>query len=184
MNIENELQQLRHELQHLKDRQAILDCIVRETRGRDRHDAAMTSSCYWEDGADEHGPMICPGPKYGQRANAGHSAFFSANSHNLANHTCEIAGDIAWCETYVFGGLLSLDQKKCTIALGRYVDELHRRNGVWKIKHRRTVIDMASEGDASWLHSPAVSGFLKGLRSPDDPSYRRPIQPDPNDERW
>jgi SnoaL-like domain len=184
MTSETEIEQLRATLRHLKDRQDILDCIVREARGRDRHDAAMTASCYWEDGVDEHGPVINPGPQYGEKANAGHRAFFSGNSHNLANHACEIDGDVAHCETYVVGGLLSLDQTACTIAMGRYIDLLERRNDQWKIKLRRTMIDMVSTGDASWLHSPAVAGFLKGLRSKDDPSYHRPNRLNPADERW
>jgi hypothetical protein len=184
MDIETEINNIKSTLQHLKDRQDILDCLVREARGRDRHDAALTTSCYWEDGHDEHGPAITPGPEYGAKANAGHSAFFSANQHTLGNHTCEIDGDVANCETYVVGGLLSLDQKTCKIALGRYVDRLERRNGEWRIKLRRTTVDMVAEGDASWLHSPAVAGFLKGVRSADDPSYRRPIAAHPADRRW
>jgi hypothetical protein len=184
MELQEEIQQLRTMLQHMRDRQDILDCIVRESRGRDRHDSEMISGCYWEDGADEHGSAITPGPQYGERANAGHSAGFSANSHNLTNHTCDIDGDVAYCETYVVGGLLSLDQKTCKIALGRYVDQLERRGGAWKIKLRRTVIDMVAEGDASWLHSPAIAGFLKGLRSKQDPSYRRANRTNAADERW
>ena len=144
----------------------------------------MTTSCYWEDGADEHGPIVTPGPAYGERANAGHRAFFSANSHNLTNHTCEIDGDVANCETYVVGGLLSLDETTCKIALGRYIDRLERRNGEWRIKLRRSMVDMVAEGDASWLRSKEVSGFLKGVRSKEDPSYQRPIVLDPNYPRW
>jgi hypothetical protein len=184
MELEEEIKQMQRTLQHLRDRQDILDCITRESRGRDRHDSAMITGCYWEDGADEHGSVITPGPQYGDRANAGHRAGFSANSHNLANHTCDIDGDVAYCETYVVGGLLSLDQKSCKIALGRYVDRLERRSGEWKIKLRRTVIDMVAEGDASWLRSPAIAGFLKGLRSEEDPSYRRSTRPAPAEERW
>ncbi|HMK87635.1 MAG TPA: nuclear transport factor 2 family protein [Steroidobacteraceae bacterium] len=184
MELEEEIKQIRRTLQYLKDRQDILDCITRESRGRDRHDAALTASCYWEDGADEHGRALTPGPQYGEQANSGHRAGFSANSHNLTNHTCEIEGDVAHCETYVVGGLLSLDQATCKIALGRYVDRLERRNGEWKIKLRRTVIDMVAEGDASWLRSPAIAGFLKGVRSKEDPSYRRPNRLDPADARW
>jgi len=184
MDLEQEIKQIRSTLRYLRDRQDILDCLMRESRGRDRHDAQMTASCYWEDGADEHGPVVTPGPSYGARANAGHSAAFSANSHNLTNHTCDIEGDVAYCETYVVGGLLSLDQKTCKIALGRYVDQLERRNGEWKIKLRRAIVDMVAEGDASWLRSPAVAGFLKGSRSRKDPSYARPIRADAADERW
>lgn len=184
MKLEEEIRQIRGELRLLRDRQDILDCITRESRGRDRHDAEMITGCYWEDGADEHGRMVTPGPQYGEKANAGHRAGFSANSHNLTNHTCDIDGDVAHCETYVVGGLLSLDQKTCKIALGRYIDRLERRGGEWKIKLRRTVIDMVAEGEASWLRSPAMAGFLKGVRSKEDPSYRRSNQQKPAEERW
>jgi hypothetical protein len=184
VNVDAQIEQLRRTVQCLEDRQAILDCLTREARGRDRHDAEMTASCYWEDGADEHGPTVTPGALYGERANAGHRAVCSANSHNLTNHTCEIDGDVANCETYVVGGLLSLDEKTCKIALGRYIDRLERRNGEWRIKLRRSVVDMVAEGDASWLQSKAVAGFLKGLRSKQDPSYQRPIGPNSNDARW
>jgi hypothetical protein len=184
MTLEEEIRQIRGTLRLLRDRQDILDCITRESRGRDRHDTDMITGCYWEDGADEHGSVVTPGPEYGDKANAGHRAGFSANSHNLTNHTCDIVGDIAYCETYVVGGLLSLDQKTCKIALGRYVDRLERRSGEWKIKLRRTVIDMVAEGDASWLQSPAIAGFLKGTRSKEDPSYRGSTQLKPAEERW
>lgn len=184
MNLDAEIAQIRKDVQYLKDRQAILDCLVREARGRDRHDAELTRSCYWDDGADEHGPVVTPGPEYGDKANAGHRAAFAGNSHNLTNHACEIEGDVANCETYVMGGLLSLDEKTCKIALGRYVDRLERRDGEWRIKLRRCLIDMVAEGDASWLKSAAVSGFLKGLRSRTDVSYQRPIAIDSSAERW
>jgi SnoaL-like domain len=184
MSKEINLENMQRDRRYLKDRQEILDCIVRESRGRDRHDSEMTKSCYWADGADEHGPAVTSGLEYGEKANAGHRAGFSANSHNLTNHTCEIDGEVANCETYVVGGLLSLDQKTCKIALGRYVDRLERRNGEWRIQLRRCVIDMVAEGDASWLRSPAIAGFLKGLRSKADPSYQRPIRLSQADERW
>src|SRR5580658_9246733 len=184
MQIEEEIRQIRGMLQGMKDRQDILDCLTREARGRDRHDAELTASCYWEDGEDEHGLSITPGPQYGEKANAGHRAVFSGNSHNLTNHLCEIDGNVAYCETYVMGGLLSLDQKTCKLALGRYFDQLECRDGVWKILRRRGTVDMVLEGDASWLHAPAVKGFMKGQRSNSDPSYQRPIEFDSEHERW
>ncbi len=62
MSIESELAQLRSTVQYLKDRQDILDCIVREARGRDRQDVELTASCYWPEGSDEHGAIITPAP--------------------------------------------------------------------------------------------------------------------------
>jgi hypothetical protein len=176
--------QLLASLELLMNRQEILDCIVREARGRDRHDVALIASCFWDDGSDEHGRAVTPAPDYPERANTGHAAAFSSTSHNITNHTCEIVGDVAYCETYVIGGLLSLDQSTCKIAPSRYIDQLERRNGEWRILFRRTVVDMAVEGDATWLASPALGGFLKGVRSTDDPSYRRPNVPTSQDERW
>lgn len=184
MDIGEEVRQLRATVQQMKDRQDILDCIVREARGRDRHDEALIASCYWEDGADEHGPMICSAADYPAKANAGHAAFFSANCHNITNHTCEIEGHVATCETYVVGGLLSLDEKTCKIAPGRYIDRLEKRNGEWRIVVRRTIVDMVVEGDATWLETPALTGFLRGARSPEDVSYQRPVQFDGSGPKW
>lgn len=184
MSLEEEIAALRKEVREIQDRRAIWDCLVRESRGRDRHDAELTSSCYWEDGGDEHGQVVTMGPQYGEAANAGHRAGFAANSHNLVNHSCELDGDTANCETYVIGGLLSLDGKTCKVAFGRYLDRLEKRDGVWKIKVRRCPVDMVAEGDASWLQTPALAGFIKGQRSKADVSYARPIAFGPEGERW
>jgi hypothetical protein len=171
-------------VRYLKDRQDILDCITREARGRDRQDVALTASCYWPDGVDEHGPSITPAPDYPARANVGHALFFSATSHNITNHSCEIDGDQAVTETYVVGGLLSKDGARCILSPGRYVDHLERRNGEWRIKTRRTIVDMALEGDASWLNTPALKGFLKGTWDKEDRSYTRPVVAGDDGPRW
>jgi hypothetical protein len=181
---ETELAELRREIRDLKDRQEILDCIVREARGRDRQDVELTRSAYWDEAFDEHGPTITPAPDYPARANAGHAAFFSATQHNLANHSCEIEGDIAYCETYVIGTLLRKDQQTCIIAPGRYIDQMERRDGEWRIALRRCTVEMSVEGSAEFVHSPAVKGFLKGLWNRDDPSYQRPVRLNPADTRW
>ena len=83
MSVEQELAELRATVRLLKDRQDILDVIVRESRGRDRHDTQLTASCYWPDGADEHGPVPFPATDYPEIANKGHTAAFAMNQHNL-----------------------------------------------------------------------------------------------------
>ena len=180
----DDLAQMRCDIQLLKDRQEILDCLVREARGRDRHDVELTRSAYWDDGFDEHGPSIMPAPDYPARANAGHAAFFAATQHNLANHSCEIDGDVATCETYVVGTLLSKDQQTCIIAPGRYIDRLERRNGEWRIAARRCTVEMSAQGSTEFLHSAAVKGFPKGTWDKDDLSYHRPIKIGAPGARW
>jgi hypothetical protein len=184
MDIKSELAQLKATVQHLKDRQDILDVIVRESRGRDRHDAELTARCYWPEGADEHGPVPLPAAEYPEKANQGHAGAFSMNQHNLANHLCEIGGDTAYCETYVVGTFLSHDGLTATMAAGRYLDQLEKRNGEWRILWRRSTVETAMQGDASWLQRPAVRGFLKGTRDRSDLSYQRPYDIGGVGARW
>lgn len=186
MSLEQEVEKLKATVAYLKDRQEILDCIQRECRARDRQDADMIAACWWEDGVDEHGPAITGAREYPAQANAGHSANFNMTSHNITNHLCEIDGDTAYCESYVIGGLFWLDGKTTTIAFGRYIDQLERRNGEWRLKTRRCTIEMSADTDGTWVYSKNVKGFLKGLWSKEDPSYERPIVAKPKTEgvRW
>ncbi len=179
-----ELAELRRRTDALQDRQQILDCIMREARGRDRQDVELSASCYWPEGFDEHGPVITPLPDFPARANWGHAKFFSATMHNIATHNCEIEGDTAHCETYVIGGLLSADQQTMKLAPGRYFDRLEKRGEEWRILYRRCTVEMSLEGSAEWVHSPAVKGFLRSVWSKEDVSYQRPIEVGSDGVRW
>jgi len=184
MSIDEEFEKLKRTVQSLKDRQDIHDCIVRESRARDRQDVDMIASCWWEDGADEHGPIITRAPDYPARANAGHRANFNMTSHNITNHLCTIEGNTAYCESYVVGGLFWLDGKTTTIAFGRYIDQLEKRNEEWRLLTRRCTIEMTADTDATWVYSKNVKGFLKALWNKNDPSYERPIVAKTDGVRW
>lgn len=181
-----ELEELLGTVRHLKDRQDILDCIQRECRARDRQDVDQIASCWWPEGVDEHGAYITMAPDYPESANLGHKNNFNMTSHNITNHLCEIDGNTAYCETYVIGGLFWLDGKTTTIAFGRYLDQLEKRDGEWRMLSRRCTIEMTGDTDANWVYSDNIKGFLKGLWSKDDPSYERPIVAKPKSEgvRW
>ncbi|MBC2650425.1 nuclear transport factor 2 family protein [Novosphingobium aerophilum] len=173
----------------LADRQAILDCIMREARGRDRQDIDLTASCWWPDGIDEHGPIITPAPDYPARANAGHARFFSATMHHITTHTCEIDGDMAHCESYVIGTMLSPDKQSMKVAPGRYFDRLERRPGPggqpeWRLLYRRCTVEMSLDGPADWVNGPMCKGFLRSVWSREDKSYQRPIEVGSDGERW
>src|SRR5579862_5616612 len=104
-SMDQEFEELKATMRYLKDRQDILDCIQRESRARDRQDVAMIESCWWEDGIDEHGPVVSKASEYAARANKGHYTNFNMTSHNITNHLCDLQGDTAYCESYVIGGL-------------------------------------------------------------------------------
>lgn len=183
MTSEAEFEELKRSVRLLKDRQDIFDCIQRECRGRDRQDVDQINSCWWDDGVDEHGPILSHAPEYAARANAGHRANFNMTSHNITNHLCDLDGDTAYCESYVIGGLSWRDDKT-TLAFGRYLDQLERRNGEWRLLTRRCTIEMSADADGSWVHSKAVKGFLKAIWGKEDPSYERPIVASKEGLRW
>lgn len=187
MDVETEIAQLRavvQGLQHVKDRQDILDCIQRESRARDRQDVDQINSCWWPEGVDEHGPVITHAPDYAARANLGHGSNFNMTSHNIANHLCEIIGNTAYCESYVIGGLFWQNGKTTTIAFGRYLDQLEKRNGEWRMLVRKCTIEMTADADATWVYSKNVRGFLRARWDGRDPSYERPFVASTEGLRW
>ena len=89
MTIEDELAALRTEVRYLKDRQDVLDCVMNQSRGHDRHDLELMTSVYFDDAIDEHGPVVKSGPEYGEYANEAHSSIFIDHLHNITTHTCD-----------------------------------------------------------------------------------------------
>jgi hypothetical protein len=184
MTTEDQLQQLVRDVQYLKDRQAILDVIMRQARGHDRHDEELMNSCFWEDGVDEHGQFVTPGPAYGAWANGAHSSYFG-HTHNIANHLCEIDGDTAHADTYVIGAFLPRNAPgTARFTAGRYVDRLERRNGEWRIALRRTVIEVELGGESKWPEHPVSESFPKGAWDEGDLSYARPLRLDSPSPHW
>ncbi|CAN7658498.1 nuclear transport factor 2 family protein [Phenylobacterium sp. LjRoot225] len=187
MTVEERLDELERELRYMKDRQAILDCIARNARGCDRHDAELLASSYHPDGFDEHGFAVNEGPRYPEWANAAHNAMSQQSLHNITTHSCEIDGDVAHAETYSVGLFLDPDGKTARMLAGRYADRLERREGEWRIALRRTTVDILLVGEAAFLTSEAFAqfGYLKGMRDKRDVSYQRPLTLErTSSDRW
>lgn len=175
------------EVRQLTDRQEILDCVARHARGCDRFDSEVLASAFHADGVDEHGYAINPGRKYSEWANEAHTRGSLQNLHNITTHLCEIDGEEAHAESYVIGLFLNTDGKTARILAGRYVDRLARRDGVWGIVLRRSTVEIALEGDASFLSKPYFRemGFVNGMRDKRDVIYQRPLTLDETPaDRW
>ena len=183
----DELTQLQADVQYLKDRFEIQDCIARHARGHDRHDVELLTGTYHDDGVDEHGHTVNRGPDYAAWANQTHAMSSAAHLHNVTTQRCEIDGDIAHCESYVMVALLSPDEKTTSIMNGRYIDRLERREGTWRIAVRRATVDVVVVGDASMLSHPSFrqQGYIQGARNDTDVSYQRPTTLDGTEPaRW
>jgi hypothetical protein len=185
MTSDDRLAQLERKIQHLTDRQEILDCIVRNSRGNDRFDAELVTSSYHPDGVHELGSEVIPGLKYGEHANQAHGAMCEQNLHHVTMHSCEIDGDVAHAESYVIGIFLDKGSETSRILSGRYIDRLEKRDGAWRIMVRRATVEVVLEGAASVLNTPAFRsrGYLKGARDKGDLSYARPLTAE-GGERW
>jgi len=188
-DIETRLAHLERKLQQMEDKRAILDCIVNNARGCDRHDSDLLANSYHLDGIDEHGAAnTIPGQQYPEWANKVHAQGSLQNLHNITNHTCEIDGDIAHAESYVIGLFFNADGKTARLLAGRYLDRLERRNGEWKIALRRCTVEVGLTADAAFMNSDYFRdmGFLKGLRDKTDLAYSRSLnlEETPADHRW
>jgi hypothetical protein len=185
VNNDDRLAALERQLQYLIDRQQILDCIVRTSRGNDRFDGERISGAYHADGIHELGRLQICGSDYGTHANHAHAAIAEVNLHNVTMHSCEINGDVAHAESYVIGLFLDKGCETARILAGRYIDRVERRDGQWKIVLRRATVEIPLEGKAILPNRKTVpgSGYLKGSRDTSDPSYERPLTTQ-GGERW
>lgn len=179
MDMEARLAMLEAQMQEVQDRQAIFDCIKRNSRGNDRFDVDLVTSSYHDDGVHELGEKEISGRQYGEHANNAHGRLFDATLHNVTMHACEIKGDVAHAESYSLGVFLDKGAETGRILAGRYIDRLEKRDGEWKIALRRATVEVAIEGKATLPNGVPLPGsrFLRGNRDASDPSYDRPLQP-------
>jgi ketosteroid isomerase-like protein len=183
----DELHDLQQKIDYLMDRQAILDCIASHARGHDRHDSALITAAYHDDGFDEHGKAVNPGPRYAEWVNAVHASGSQNHLHNITTHTVEIDGEVAHAESYVLVTLLNHDGITARFINGRYIDRLEKRDGVWRIAVRRSTVEVIITADASALKNPLFvdQAYPRGSRDGRDLSYARPLHIDtPAPELW
>jgi hypothetical protein len=164
-----EVRMLRQQIQYMRDRQEIQDCVLRYARGLDRHDDEILASVFHEDAIDHHGDFIGPIDVFVPWAHALHAETWSSHTHFTVNHTVEIEGDEAQSETYVLYVLRRKDGTRIDFGGGRYVDRLERRDGVWRIAMRELIHDWRAEADQATYARTA--SYPQGTWDKTDPSY-------------
>jgi hypothetical protein len=184
-DIRTELEELRREVRRLSDRQAIQDVVMRHSRGMDRHDDEIMRSCYHDDGIARFGPRTITADEYADFMNAAHQGRFALHSHHITTHTCDIQGDLAFSETYMIASFLSNDMTRASYVSGRYLDELERREGEWRIMKRRAFVDLVVEGDATYLGVPRSTPIdYDQVWTRKDLSYSRPLDLETPGPQW
>src|SRR6218665_2536587 len=158
-----------------KDRQEILDALLRYTRGADRHDHALMQSAYHPDAWDDHGVAEGNPKDFVDWALGWHLENQVKHQHIVTNTTIELDGDTAHTETYYFfWGENKVGRPQ--ISFGRYVDRFEKRAGKWAIAHRVCVNEYTGNFDG--IEIPADAPVLStgpNTRDKQDISYRRPL---------
>jgi hypothetical protein len=165
-------------VQHLMDRQEILDALTRTLRAIDRFDKELFLTSFHPDALVDAGGYLNTAATVYDGAAALHAEGQTSTIHNLLNHSCEFDGDTAHTETYFLFTGVNNDRSNW-IGGGRYLDRFERRQGKWKIAFRYTIMDWSGIIPAATnpMFDDVSDIFVNGApsRSKDDPSYRRPL---------
>jgi len=171
-------------VRELLDRQAILACLDRYSRGLDRKDLDLLRSAYHPDAVDHHGALgdYTPDTLISDWLLRDADRMFS--QHLIVNSSIDIdpGGDVAHGETY-FQLVVGLEpaaageaqQPRLTLSGGRYIDRFERRAGEWRIARRVLISEYKAALDP--IDRPQHLSWAR--RDRDDPSYDRPLEGPP-----
>lgn len=164
-------------LARLLDRQDILDCLARFSRGMDRFDRELVLSAFHPDAVIAAGDFVGGPVDLYAWASGLHEQGQVATHHNLLNNTCEIDCNSAHCETYYLFAARNRDETNSIVG-GRYIDRLQRRDGQWRIAVRINVIEWSGivpTMPVPFADVPDIHSNGAPARSKADPSYQRPL---------
>ncbi len=163
--------------QALLDKQAIYEVVARYARGIDRFDWDLVRSCFHEGAMDEHGVFTGPIEAFipWVREELGK---MTLSQHLITNPLIDLDGDRAQSETYVTA-YHRLPPKgegepdRDFVVGARWIDRFERREGTWRIGHRRVVWEWstATPVGRQWNFN---ENYRKGRRDKQDPVYDRP----------
>ena len=167
------------ELQALLDKQSIYEVLVRYCRGVDRCDEELISSAFHTDSYDDHGYWKGPGRELAPFLADRLRKADSATTHSITNVLIELDGDLARSEAQVHATLIRRGSNPVEVDVvgARYVDRFSRRANIWRIERRTVVLDWHKT--EVWPDSAAqvpTEGFVRGARSPEDPSCAVELQ--------
>ena len=186
------------EIQEMWDRQKCYDVLTRYCRALDRADLEMMKSVYWEDAIDIHGVFEGNAHEFAGFIITEIQNWFDIASHYICNVHMEYHGDVMCTESYLIsycqvagtpekveavygptylsqlGQHVGEDCKQAFLMGGRYLDQLQKRDGVWRIGRREVVMDWNENWPAnSILNEGMLKNLqLRGCRGTSDPVYK------------
>lgn len=169
---EMNLSEINAKLATMLDREEVKAIPHRFARGLDRCDRSLIESCFHPDGIDDHGLFKGNAKEFCDWVMV-ELKKYEASQHLIATQNVEVSGSKAACESYFIAVHIvpNPEGSKEVIVAGRYLDELEKRDGVWKLTHRRCVFDWNRLKDSSPLPTRDPEPRHLGKQFPDDDSY-------------
>jgi hypothetical protein len=153
-------------------KQRIAEVMARYSRGIDRCDLETLLSVFWPGATADYGSGV---QKADQWALATLAALklMRRTQHAISNILIEVDDDRARAETYcqAFHEFDGDGGGREMVVGGRYLDDLERREGAWRIAHRTYVMDWNRNSPSTCQWDEGIYRDLKvrGGRWPDDP---------------
>lgn len=167
-------QALEEVVRRLADEAAIRRVLTDLADAGDRLDLDRALDAYHPDATEEHGAVFVGSARdflrWGMAPDRPGAAV--AIEHCLSNFRIEVNGDRAASQTYVLAGLVRREDDGSEVVVwfgGRYLDHFERREGAWRISHRRLLLDW--ETSVARQHAYELDMYRMGVRSRDDASY-------------
>jgi SnoaL-like domain len=158
--------------QTMADQLAIQEIVALHSRGLDRLDLECLQACYWPDAEVDYGAFKGPAATFAELVMGALGGQYELTRHCLSNQLISIAGDKARSETNVTAAHLFIGAEKEMLFYGRYLDQLEKRGGNWKIIHRQVVMDWSKEHDVvDERNGEAFGALSKGAHTETDPLY-------------
>lgn len=170
----------------LQDRLEIQDCLFRYVRGVDRKNWDLVRSAYHPDAFDDHGNYKGGVDGFIESLMRRH-ATIEQSMHVVGNIVIEFAGpDLALMEAYFIthqrlspeagdgrlpylrGSPVDESAAVETEVVGRYVDHMTRRDGVWRIARRQVVFEIV-RGQPAQVGGGLHANWVVSRRDGSDP---------------
>jgi ketosteroid isomerase-like protein len=162
-------------VQRLLDEAEIRRLLARYSQAVDRGDMETLRGLYHHDATDDHSGVYSGGID-GFIATLQGSldrGMVTCTRHCISTIAIEIDGEVAVVESY-FDAYHRRQVESGTVdelAAGRYLDRMERRDGTWRIAHRRVVWDHMKSGPGDpYPWESRSDDYVVGIRSTQDES--------------
>tara|TARA_B100000767_G_scaffold60488_1_gene56319 strand:+ start:1370 stop:1927 length:558 start_codon:yes stop_codon:yes gene_type:complete len=163
-------------LQVILDRHEIHDLAMRYCRACDRMDESMMRSIFHENAYIEYGFFNGLAPEFVGWVIKHFKTHYVHSFHSISNEYVVLKGEEAFGELYaiIHSRIKIEDSVEDSIIGGRYLDDYERREGEWRIAHRRFVLDWVDSKlpqDEALLKPTNSELFFRGKMITTDLSY-------------